>query len=136
MSTIVRILYIFLFLVFTQVNPYVHWHGHLHDDQVTIHLSFHFPDSANVIVKSTPYGESSGCNTSSHHDINHCIKDWDYTVQYNTYNYKTYKIFNFIFDTAALKEQLYTLNRCAIPPKLTDFFLLSDNPHRAPPVFA
>lgn len=132
MNRIIKISIFFIYALFTQVYPVVHWHAQEHHDDVEIQLSFHPPEmNMDNFDHDTHHDQTD--KHEHEHENSHIDGDWEYTFQVkNTKSPIT--VMSFLnFELADIETQVLSKIPKHIPLKIPDQYIPLSFPSRAPP---
>ena len=131
MNRIIRIRPLYIYILFTQVYPVVHWHAQEHHDEIEIRLSIHPPE---VLLDHSDHDDHHNKNDKHENEDTHFDGDTDYTLQTKTTNSKiTAKT---IKSYLILEIEPQVLSRIPrfMPLKIPGQYLPLSFPNRAPPL--
>lgn len=127
---LLKIGYIFIYILFTQVYTSVHLHAYEHQDKIEIELSVHPPEFSK---NHHGHDEHHDHATEHEHEDLHFVGDWEYNFQSRTFS--PVLIVNSIIFHEIIDDEPPVLTRMPrdFPLKLPESFLPSILPERAPP---
>ena len=128
MKNFQKISVIILYILFSQVYPFSHWHAHEHQGQIEIELSLHPPEYP---VESHIH-EDHKCQ-SHDQDVTQFIGDRNYTPPAKNLNFKFTEQHFFSTNILAKEPQVLSHNSQENPGKIPENYLTRIFSERAPP---
>ena len=130
MNKIIKISSLFIYVLFTQVYPVVHWHAQEHHSDVELQISIH---PSKIIVDNFDHDEHHDQNDEHEHEDTHFDGDTDYTLQAKTTNsiFIAKAIKSYV--TSEIEPQVLSRIPRYIPLKIHSQYLHLSFPNRAPP---
>lgn len=130
MKRTIKISGLFLYILFTQVYPVVHWHAQEHQGDVELHLSVH---PTELTLDTFDHDDHHDKSDEHEHEDIHFDADWEYILQTKTLHSPiTVKAFQ-NFESLDIKPQVLSRIPKYIPLKVPSQYSPLSFPNRAPP---